>query len=41
MRESKEAIPVPRNRIELVMDEEDGEEFCTWVEVGDDEVMES
>lgn len=33
MRDSGEQIPVPREKIEFTIDEEDGEEFCTWVEI--------
>ena len=33
MQESGEAIPAPTSRIEFEVDDDGGEEFCTWVEV--------
>ncbi len=33
MQESGERIPVPRKSIEFSVDEDAGEEFCSWVEV--------
>jgi hypothetical protein len=33
MRQSGEPIPPPRQKIEFEIDEDAGEEFCTWVEV--------
>jgi predicted RNase H-like HicB family nuclease len=38
MSESGETLPTPSARLEFTVDEEMGEEFCTWVEV---EVRES
>jgi predicted RNase H-like HicB family nuclease len=35
MKESGEPIPTPRKRIEFAIDEQSGEELCTWVDVGD------
>ncbi len=37
MRESGEAIPPPAGRLEFAVDDDMGEEFCTWVEVEPDE----
>jgi predicted RNase H-like HicB family nuclease len=33
MGQAGEAIPAPRQKMELAIDDEAGEEFCTWVEV--------
>jgi predicted RNase H-like HicB family nuclease len=33
MRESGEPVPPPAARLEFAVDEDTGEEFCTWVEV--------
>ena len=33
MRESGESVPPPAARLEFAVDEDTGEEFCTWVEV--------
>ncbi|HZY85353.1 MAG TPA: type II toxin-antitoxin system HicB family antitoxin [Gemmataceae bacterium] len=33
MRESGEPAPPPAARLEFAVDEDTGEEFCTWVEV--------
>jgi predicted RNase H-like HicB family nuclease len=33
MEQAGEAIPAPRQKMELAIDDEAGEEFCTWVEV--------
>ena len=33
MRESGEEMPVPSQKIEFAVREEDGEAFCTWVEI--------
>ncbi len=35
MRESGEEIPPPRPVFEFSMDEDYGEEFCTWVDITD------
>jgi predicted RNase H-like HicB family nuclease len=35
MKQSGETIPAPRQRMEILLDEEDGEAFCTWVDVPD------
>jgi predicted RNase H-like HicB family nuclease len=39
MRQSGESIPPPRQKIEFTIDEDAGEEFCTWVEVEVPELM--
>jgi predicted RNase H-like HicB family nuclease len=41
MRESGEQIPSPRQRIQFAIEEEDGEEFCTWVEVNEAQPLRS
>jgi predicted RNase H-like HicB family nuclease len=33
MRKSGEPIPKPRRKMEFAIEEEAGEEFCTWVEI--------
>jgi predicted RNase H-like HicB family nuclease len=33
MQQTGQPIPVPRKSIEFVIDEDAGEEFCSWVEV--------
>lgn len=33
MRQSGEAVPTPRERMEFVIDPDEEEELCTWVEV--------
>jgi predicted RNase H-like HicB family nuclease len=33
MHESGESIPPPRQKIEFQIDDDTGEEFCTWVDV--------
>jgi len=33
MRQASKSVPAPRQKIEFEIDEDAGEEFCTWVEV--------
>ena len=33
MRDSGEAVPSPSERLEFAVDEDMGEEYCTWIDV--------
>ena len=33
VRQSGQVVPPPSQRLEFVVDDDSGEEFCTWVEV--------
>jgi predicted RNase H-like HicB family nuclease len=39
MRDSGESIPVPSSGLEFTIDEDMGEEFCTWIEPDLEEPM--
>jgi predicted RNase H-like HicB family nuclease len=41
LRESEEEVPSPSQRLEFTVDEDMGEEFCTWVEPVVDESVSS